>query len=197
MFGRVLRNRASGRTVRGGMLILCGIFFCAPLTFAQDGSGESPSDPENTTTIVSVSGGEPDRPAMELSLDDAIRMALRHNLDLQVQRVTEERSRRDRRIANAAFDPLFRTNYTLGRFRQPSVSFLDFGSNTSTITVNAFASDSWSMGVSGILETGTQYSVTAGGTCAWWAWSCPEWSWPAIPAISVSFMPGNWLRRSI
>ena len=101
---------------------------------------------------------------MELTLDDAIRLSLSHNIDLRLQRLTEDRARRDRLVADAAFDPLFRTSYTLSRFRQPSVSFLDFGSNISTIAVNAFASDRWDMGVSGLLETGTQYSLVAGGS---------------------------------
>ena len=132
---------------------------------AQDASSApvapaAPTAPATTTPTAD----EPRRPAMELTLDDAIRLALSHNIDLQLQRLTEERARRDRRVADAAFDPLFRTSYTLARFRQPSVSFLDFGSTSSTISVNAVASDNWSMGVSGILETGTQYSVTAGGS---------------------------------
>ena len=164
-------DRCRRRLASGGLpfcFALIGVLF-APTLFAQEGGSREGSEPttptKDTTTIVSVSGiDEPVRPEMELTLEEAVRLSLRHNIDLQVQRVTEERSRRDRRIADAAFDPLFRTNYTLGRFRQPSVSFLDFGSTTSTISVNAFASDNWSMGVSGILETGTQYSVTAGGS---------------------------------
>ena len=160
-------DRCRRRLASGGLpfcFVLIGGLFAPNLLWAQDGA-EPATPAKDTTTIVSVSGiDEPVRPEMELTLEEAVRLSLRHNIDLQVQRVTEERSRRDRRIADAAFDPLFRTNYTLGRFRQPSVSFLDFGSTTSTISVNAFASDNWSMGVSGILETGTQYSVTAGGS---------------------------------
>ena len=136
------------------------VILVAPLE-AQDASS-APVTPAAPTTSPTVD--EPRRPAMELTLDDAIRLALSHNIDLQLQRLTEERARRDRRVADAAFDPLFRTSYTLARFRQPSVSFLDFGSNISTISVNAFASDRWDMGVSGLLETGTQYSLTAGGS---------------------------------
>ena len=115
-------------------------------------------------TPATPSPEEPARPRMELSLDDALRLAFTHNLDLQIERLTAERARRDRRIADAAFDPLFRSSYSIARFRQPSVSFLDFGSTISTISVNAFDSTNWDVGVSGILETGTQYSLVAGGS---------------------------------
>lgn len=107
---------------------------------------------------------EPELPAMELTLQDAIRLALGYNLDLRVDRLSEDRIRREERIADAAFDPLFRTSYNLARFRQPSVSFLDFGSTTSTISVNPFEADQWDVGISGLLKTGTSYSIVAGGT---------------------------------
>jgi len=129
----------------------------------QDGGGSgsatasSPAAPRS-----SVEEGE--RRQLELTLEEAIRLAFAHNLDLQIERVAEERSLRDVRIADAAFDPLFRTGYTISRFRQPSVSFLDFGSSTSTIAVNSFDSDNWNLGVSGLLETGATYSLTTRGS---------------------------------
>ncbi len=150
----------------GAVLIL--IVTLGGIAPAQD-DPTPPPDPAGA--VAGATGGkatplllqEPKLPEMELALEEAIRLALIYNLDLQTDRLAEDRFRREVKIADAGFDPLFRTNYTLSRFRQPSVSFLDFGSTTSQIAVNPFESDRWDAAISGLLKTGTSYELTVGG----------------------------------
>ncbi len=155
-----------GRRQRGsGSLVPTIALLIAILLGVLSSTGWAQVDSDSTKTDGPIGtpdlAARPTRPKMELSLPDAIRLALGHNVDLKIERLTAERSKRDRIIADAAFDPLFRTSYTMARFRQPSVSFLDFGEATSTITVNPFENDSFDLGISGLLSTGTSYSITA------------------------------------
>jgi len=158
------------RTAPFGSFLLLGIL-CATVAAQEPPTPAPPATPGGAPTSPPSAAGaaadpraEPERTPMELGLAEAIRLALAYNLDLRVDRLSEDRIQRDVRIADAAFDPLFRTTYNLARFRQPSVSFLDFGSTTSTISVNPFESDQWDVGISGLLKTGTSYTLTAGGS---------------------------------
>ncbi|MGE4601396.1 MAG: hypothetical protein AAEJ65_00650, partial [Planctomycetota bacterium] len=81
------------------------LLILTPMVAAQD---DSVTADDGSAVVLTGVGSE----SMDLSLEDAIGLALDHNLDLEVQRIGERRNQRDPLIAEAAFDPLFRTGFT-------------------------------------------------------------------------------------
>lgn len=137
-------------------------------SFAQDNLSAPPEEStEGSLPSASAEDSDPSRaPRFELrlSMTDAINAAMSENLDLRVERLSQESSSRDVVIARAAFDPLFTTSYTMSKFRQPTISFLSglAGAATgTTVNVNPFVNQVFNVGVSGLLPTGLTYSVTA------------------------------------
>lgn len=155
---------------RWRLLVLVLIAIGAPASVGGQDPTTVPVDPPaptDATADPAAASDDPQRARLDLSLEDAVRLALSHNLDIAIERRTRERVAREETIADAAFDPLFRTSYTLARFRAPSVSQLDFGLGvvSNEIAVNPFENDRWDVGVSGLLKTlGTSYTVDATGS---------------------------------
>jgi len=88
-----------------------------------------------------------------LALDEAIRLALRNNLDIEIARTAPEIAEEDIREAKGAFDPLASAEYIFNRTEEPAASSLQAGDATSA--------DGWDYGgsISGILPFGLRYST--------------------------------------
>lgn len=97
-------------------------------------------------------------PAMsQLSLDDAVRLALEHNLDIQVQRYNPVISEYDRRALYGIYDPVFSAK--LGHYEQTRP-----GGGINVNTGNDFPGthsevDAATFGLSGVLPTGLRYDL--------------------------------------
>lgn len=139
---------------RRAIVLAIGILLASG-SLSEVSAQEIPANPESPTRPTDS------RREIRMPLSEAMAIALEHNLDLRVQGLTRENSRRDVIIARAAFDPLFTTTYTMSKFRSPTISFLS-GISTSTVSVNPFTNQNLSMGFSGLLPTGTTYRITAG-----------------------------------
>ena len=103
---------------------------------------------------------------IELSLDEAIRIALAENLALLMEERTMEQAREEIEIAAAVFDPVFASNYTSTKARSPTVDTLTGvrgGGPITTVTTNSFVAQHFDAGLSGTLTTGTTYSLTIVG----------------------------------
>lgn len=98
---------------------------------------------------------------IRMPLDEALAISLERNLDLRVERLRRGNTSRDVVIARAGFDPLFTTQYTMAKFRQPTISFLSGVGSLSTVRVNPFENQTLTLGVSGLLPTGLTYNITA------------------------------------
>ena len=123
------------------------LLILTPLVGAQD----------DAAVVVSVVGSE----SMDLSLEEAIGLALDHNLDLEVQRIDERRSQRDPLIAEAAFDPLFRTGFTWSKSSTTSTSIIagaEVGEQSERDNRNYF------LGLSGQLRYGTTWNLRVNGS---------------------------------
>ena len=108
-----------------------------------------PTDPIwETTNVISVS----------LSLDEAIRLALVHNLTLQVERYTPIIAEYDWRSLYGAYDPLFsagirRDNNT----REPGGLNLNTGNTTPGTRSRTYLGN---LGLAGLLPSGTTYEIS-------------------------------------
>ncbi|MEC9476283.1 MAG: TolC family protein [Planctomycetota bacterium] len=126
----------------------------SPAIVAQDKDAISAIvDSEVSTSVGSES--------LDLSLDDAIGLALDHNLDLEIQRIGERRNQWDPLIAEAAFDPLFRTGYTISKSSTTSTSIIEgaeVGQQIEQDNRNYF------LGLSGQLRYGTTWNVRLNGS---------------------------------
>ena len=96
----------------------------------------------------------------KLGLVEAIQLALEHNLGLQVQRVSQGRSYLDPIIAEAAFDPLFSTGFTLSESEATSTSIIDGAAVGET---SKRSNDSYFMGLSGLMRYGTSWQFRLSG----------------------------------
>lgn len=94
----------------------------------------------------------------QLSLDDAVRLALEHNLDIQVERYNPVISEYDRRALYGYYDPTFRAELSRGNVNRPSGGINvntgnDFPGTRSEV-------DSANFGLGGYLPTGMRYDFT-------------------------------------
>ena len=94
------------------------LLILTPMVAGQD---DSVTADDAAAVVLTGAGSE----SMDLSLEDAIGLALDHNLDLEVQRIGERRNQRDPLIAEAAFDPLFRTGFTWSKSSTTSTSIIE------------------------------------------------------------------------
>jgi len=95
-----------------------------------------------------------------LTLEEAVHLALEHNITLQVERVSEARSQRERIIAAAAFDPLFRTGYDLSKSRRVASDITQGGLAGS---VSERDNRNYNIGLEGLLATGTTWTFSIDG----------------------------------
>ncbi len=117
---------------------------------AGQGEGVSPAE-------TSLSPGSEQ---IRLSLEQSILLALENNLDLEVQRLTLASAERDPLIAEAAFDPLFRTGFTISKSSTTSTSIIEgaaVGEQSDRDNRTYF------LGLSGQLRYGTTWNLRLNG----------------------------------
>lgn len=134
---------------------------------AGQGEGVSPAE-------TSLSPGSEQ---IRLSLEQSILLALENNLDLVVQRLTLASAERDPLIAEAAFDPLFRTGFTISKSSTTSTSIIEgaaVGEQSDRDNRTYF------LGLSGKLRYGTTWNLRLNGSRS------------ATSAVSVFFSPLNY-----
>ncbi|MCA8960631.1 MAG: TolC family protein [Planctomycetes bacterium] len=98
---------------------------------------------------------------IDLSLDEAVAIALGRNLDVNIETLNAYQQHQNIGIASAAFDPLFSSAYTMSKFRQPTVDTLSGLGSTTSILVNPFETQSGNIGISGLMPIGTTYRLEA------------------------------------
>ncbi len=105
-------------------------------------------------SVLTAAFANADEPALRLSLDDAVRLALAQNLTIQTQRIDPQI--RDLSVAQArgAWTPAFQTTFSGGTSNVPSTSI--FAGAQGTLTVDQF---NGAVGASQLLPWGASYGV--------------------------------------
>jgi outer membrane protein TolC len=152
------------------LLITMSLMGFGSLLQSQQDTG---SIPETATPPITAVGSE----KVQLSLDQAIRLALENNLDLEVQRITEARALRDPLIAEAAFDPLFRTGFTWSKSSTTSTSIIE---GAAVGDQSERDNRTYFLGLSGQMRYGTTWNLRLNGSRS------------STSAISEFFSPLNY-----
>lgn len=120
-----------------------------PAKLPEEGLGEFP-------------GLEDKKVRLPLSLKDAVRIAVRNNLDIQVESYNREIARRQIIIERAVFDPFFNLAFTYADNREPTVSPLDFDPLNPVlgVRVNPFDVTTLRSAIRGTTLLGTSYQVS-------------------------------------
>ena len=132
-------------------ILLLACFICAPSVHNDALAVENTDKDERI-----FDSGE----LRKLSLVEAIQLALEHNLGLQVQRVSQGKAYLDPIIAEAAFDPLFSTGFTLSESETTSTSIID---GAAVGESSKRSNDSYFMGLSGLMRYGTSWQFRLSG----------------------------------
>jgi outer membrane protein len=120
---------------------LAALGLCASLT--GPATGQEPAAPSQGQPPDS-----PDRPTMELSLDEAVKRALENNSDIAVAKFDPETSAESVRAAMGHYDPLASSTLTKSSADNPQTNFFSGGQTvTSKTTV-------WNFGLNQNLPTG-------------------------------------------
>ena len=100
---------------------------------------------------------------LPLSLEDAIRIAVRNNLEIRVEQYDRSIARRRVVIERAVFDPLFDMSFSYADNREPTVSPLDFDPTNPVlgVRVNPFDVTTLRTGLRGTTLLGTSYQISA------------------------------------
>lgn len=100
---------------------------------------------------------------LPLSLQEAIRIALRNNLEIQGKQYDRSIARRRIVIERAVFDPLFDMSFSYSDNREPTVSPLDFDPTNPIlgVRVNPFDITTLRTGLRGTTLLGTSYQISA------------------------------------
>ncbi len=99
------------------LLLITAVCASAPEAFAQDAA--APSPPASTSTASS-----PPTPALKLSMDQAVAMALDENLGLKADRLDVAIAAENVAGARAAFHPLLESGFQRRTSTQPPTSFV-------------------------------------------------------------------------
>lgn len=136
---------------------------------ADDGAVSQIGEPTPDTPPASPS--DPDKPRvppgfedhgvlLELSLEDAVRTALRNNVQVKVEELNRQISRRSIIIERAIFDPYFNVGFSHAKNRSPTVSPFEIGSTTFVgVEVNPFERTGLDAGLRGTTLLGSTYEV--------------------------------------
>ena len=124
--------------MRGANVWSVGLALLIPLTL-------SAQDPDRYEVGRALPPLDPDRPLVNLSLQDAIDRALEMNLDIQTVRLNPQIQRYSLRAAQAAFTPTLSTTLGHNNSSSQSTSQLDGGVRTSTERQNLNTSISQSL----------------------------------------------------
>lgn len=157
----------------GFVLALVLVFpFCASLLRAQEPSHEAPvslpaSPTRNSAPVMALEGPATVQIAaasgfrqyvvggkLQLSLENAIQLALANNTDIQLDRTPIYTSYDQIQRAHGAFDPAVNTNFNATRATQPTFSQLSGSPTLSQLTQNA------QLGIADKLESGIQLQLS-------------------------------------
>ncbi len=145
-------------------LISTLILWFAPLTPpplpAQTDAESTPKRDDQSGTAPPPITGRTTAKTIELSISEVIRIALARNLAIQIELLNAYQTHGDIGLASAAFDPLFTTDYSMSKFRTPTVDTLSGLGSTTQILVNPFTSQRGAIGINGLMPLGTRYSLS-------------------------------------
>jgi outer membrane protein len=108
--------------IQGLILGSLVLFVSMPRTAAQEPSWEEVTTPEPYTERVRRDGA-----FMEMSLRDAIRLALTNNLELEIENYNEDLNRQRVYGTRGFYDPVLRFGLSWNSFERPNTSILDAG----------------------------------------------------------------------
>ena len=99
---------------------------------------------------------------IELSLRNALRIALERNLDIRLATADFTLTYHDLLIQKSIFDPFFTLGANYGKYRRPTASFLDIGGGglLALVQVNPFETSDYSVGLRGLTPVGTTYTLS-------------------------------------
>ena len=128
---------------------------------ALEATAPESNAPATPAAPVSLPGADPSTvTTVSLSLEEAIRLALEHNLDLQVDKYTPVISEYDRRSLYGAYDPIFTSGANRAdSFRERGGINLNTGNASPGTRSEA---DTFSAGLSGVMPWGMTYGLTHG-----------------------------------
>jgi HAE1 family hydrophobic/amphiphilic exporter-1 len=114
------------------------------------------------TGLGEYPGFEDKKIRLPLSLEDAVAIAIRNNLDVEVESYNRDIARRRVTIERAVFDPFFNLSFTYADNREPTVSTLDFDPLNPVlgVRVNPFDVTTFRSGIRGTTLLGTSYQVS-------------------------------------
>jgi outer membrane protein TolC len=130
------------------------------------GASEGPATAEGPATGQGASQAQaPDqapakaRTAVNLSLEDAIRMGVENNLRVRLFQLDEQIRRRQIVISQAVFDPFFNLGATYAKNRDPTVSILESDPTTQGVSVSPSEGIDYYGSLRGKYLLGTEYEV--------------------------------------
>ncbi len=121
----------------------------------------APKDMSSSVDVATrSSGAQAEKAIIEISVEEAIRMALANSFDVKIASTGHRIRQREVAIERAEFDPFFFGGTDYSKNRKPTASFLDVG-NTALqgVTNNPFETWSYHVGIGGKSWLGTLYSV--------------------------------------
>jgi outer membrane protein len=105
--------------------LVVGMFASGRLVSASGQAPQEPATPPQATQLPAVADAGP---ALRLTADEAVRMALENNLGIQAERLAPQITTLAISQARAAYAPLFFSNFSTRNSTQPPSSFITGGS---------------------------------------------------------------------
>jgi outer membrane protein len=139
------------RHKRFAFTLLATVPLLAPASLGAQEEQSQPAASQEPAASAMPSPGD-ERPALELSLDDAVERALKNNAGLTVERFNPLSSAEDVRSAAGAFDPNVTAQVRRNSSDSPATS--DFQPNVNTKTWT------WNLGANQLLKTGAIWSMS-------------------------------------
>ena len=98
---------------------------------------------------------------IEISLVEAVRIALARNFSVRIAEVDHRIAERDLVVQRAVFDPFLTLGTTYSKNRRPTASFLDLGGGAviPEVQVNPFESTNYTASIGGRTVLGTSYTI--------------------------------------
>lgn len=115
----------------------------------EPGPGNSASTGSINQDQVNDSPVNTSPTVLKLSLEDALRIGIKNNLDIKTENIEREIQLRKLVIEKAVFDPYFNLGFTYAKNRDPTVSPIELSSAASLtgVTLNPFATTNFKSGI--------------------------------------------------
>src|SRR5262245_10755384 len=101
-------------------------------------------------------------PESRISLREAVLLALRNNLDVEIARTDHALAAEDVHAARGAYDPIAQTDFSFDRTERLTANTLQASGGGAGVNLNAADGWTYRAQLSGILPFGLQYSSSAG-----------------------------------